>query len=161
MKINECVGYSQHLNCKGDAGGRITPSRVSVPPSKFSVYTSRFRRPPIESWELIDQRKNSQIGLKDPTNFLPKMVANCDEDPFFCGLHWISGEKWLQFPAKTFFLFLIFIQFRRRKCIIFTKLFVKLVKAAKASPHAKFYDLSTGYSQGVTNAKCSGAKGQQ
>ena len=71
------------------------------------------------------------------------MVANCGKDLFF----WSSpdfGEKWLQFPAKTFFWFLVFIQFRQRKYIIWTKLYVKLVKAAKASPHAKFYNLSTG-----------------
>ena len=49
----------------------------------------------------------------------------------------ISGE--------AFFLFSVFIQFRRRKYIISTKLFLKLVKAAKASPHAKFYNLSTEY----------------
>ena len=51
-------------------------------------------------------------------------------------------------PAKTFFLFLVFIQFRRRKYIISSKLFVKLVKAAKAYPHAKFYNLSTAYHYG-------------
>ena len=70
------------------------------------------------------------------------MVVNSAEDLFF----WSSpdfGKKWLQFPAKTFFLFLDFIQFRRSKHIISTKLFVKLVKAAKAFPHTKFYNLST------------------
>ena len=45
--------------------------------------------------------------------------------------------------------FLVFIQFWQRKYIISTKLFVKLVKAEKASPQAKFYNLSTAiqYSQ--------------
>ena len=90
----------------------------------------------------MSRGKTANQDLKDPTNFLPKMVANCSEDLFF----WSSpdfGKKCLQFPAKTLFLFLVFIQLRRRKCIISTKLFVKLVKAAKASPHAKFYNVST------------------
>ena len=116
--------------------GRVPPSRVSVPPL-------RFKRPPIESWALDNRKKNSHPGLKDPTNFLPKMVATCEED-LFC--FWSSpgfGEKCLPFLAKNFFLFFVFIQFRRRKYIISTQLFVKLVKAAKASSHAKFYNLST------------------
>ena len=72
------------------------------------------------------------------------MVASCSEDLFLFSSSPDFGEKWLQFPAKTLFLFLFFIEFRRRKCIISTKLFVKLVKAAKASSQAKFYNLSTG-----------------
>ena len=74
------------------------------------------------------------------------MVANCGEDLFF-PLFLILGKNDFNFRPKTFFLFLVFIQFQRRKYIISTKLFVKLVKAAKAYPHAKFYNLSTGYVQ--------------
>ena len=124
----------QYLNCRGNAGGRVPLSRVSFPPSRFSVPPSRFRRPPIQSWSLDDQRKNSQLGLKDPANFLPKMVANCVEDLFFCGLHLSSGKNEFNVRRRPFF---VFIQFWRRKYIISTKLFVKLVKAAK------FYNLST------------------
>ena len=51
----------------------------------------------------------------------------------------ISGEN--------FFLVLVFIQFRQRKYFISTKLFVKLVKPAKASPDAKFYNLSADYTE--------------
>ena len=97
---------TQYLNCRGDAGRRVPPSR--------------FRRPPIESLALNDQRKNSHPRLKDSTNFLRKMVANCGEDLFF----WSSfnfGDGNTSFPLS----------------------FGKLVKAAKASPHAKFYNLST------------------
>ena len=70
--------------------------------------------------------------MKHLANFLPKIVANFGEDLFF----WV------------------FIQFRRRKYsyIISTKLFVKLVKAAKASPHAKFYNLSTAVNKNVSFA---------
>ena len=87
---------------------------------------------------LDDQTKNSPPGLKDPTNFLPKMVANCGEDLFI----WSSPnfvEKTLQFSAKTCFLFFVFIQFRRRKYIISSK----VGQGCKRSPHAKFYSLST------------------
>ena len=44
--------------------------------------------------------------------------------------------------GEDLFFLLVFIQFRRRKYVISTKLFVKLVKAAKASHYAKFYNLS-------------------
>ena len=40
--------------------------------------------------------------------------------------------------GEYLFLFLVFIHFRRRKYFIFSKLFVKLVKAAKASPMQNF-----------------------
>ena len=92
------------------------------------------------------------------------MVANCGEDLFFFALHLISGKTTSISGENLFFLvfiwfrgkmtsisgedlFLVFglIQFRQRKYITSTKLFVKLVKAAKASPHAKFYNLSTVY----------------
>ena len=106
--------YNQYLNCRGEV---TPPSRFSVPnrdlasPHRdLSVLPSK-----VERW--MTRGKISQPGLKDPTNFLPKMVANCGEDLFF----WSSldfAEKRLQFPAKTFFLFLVFIQFRRRKYII-------------------------------------------
>ena len=87
-------------------------------------------------------RENSQLRQKDPTNFLPKVVANYGKNLFF-GSSPDFGEKLLQFPSKTFFLFLVFFPFRRRKYIISIKLFVKLVKAAKASHHTNFYNLST------------------
>ena len=149
----------QYLNCRGDAGGRVPPLRFSVPPS-------RFRRPPIESGVQDDQTKNSQPGLKDPTNFLPKMVANCGEDLFF-GLHLILWRKHCNFWRRPFFSFyglhLILRRkhgnFRRRPFSCFSSSFnfgdgntsfpQKLVKAAKLSPppppppQAKFYNLST------------------
>ena len=99
-----------------------------VPPSRVSVLPSRFRRPPIESWALDDQRKNSQPGLKDPTNFLPKLVANCGED-LFLRLHLISGKNDFNLRLKSF---------RQQKYIISTKRFVKLVKAAKRPPMQNF-----------------------
>ena len=54
---------------------------------------------------------------------------------FFYGLHLISGKNDVNFWRRPFFLFLSFIQFGGNG---------KLVKAAKASPHAKFYNLSIG-----------------
>ena len=41
------LASNQYLNCRGDAGGRVPPSRISVPPS-------RFRRPLIEIGALND-----------------------------------------------------------------------------------------------------------
>ena len=122
--------------------GRVPQSKVRVPPSRFSVPPSRFKRPHIWSWALDDQRRNSQPGLKDPTNFLPKMVANSGEDLFFgldlkndfnfrqrpfyfilffFGQHLISGKNDFNFRRRTFFL--VFIKFRQLKYIISTKLF--------------------------------------
>ena len=95
--IMDVTQYTQYLNYRGEAGGRVPPSRVSVPPL-------RFRCPPIESWALDNQKKNSHPGLKDPTNFLPKMVATCGEDLFF-GLHLISGKNASNFRRRTFSCF--------------------------------------------------------
>ena len=73
------------------------------------------------------------------------MMAICGEDLsfFFLVFTEFCGDNATIF-GEDLFLFLVFIQFRRRKYIISTKVFVKLVKAAKVSPHAKFYNLSTG-----------------
>ena len=69
------------------------------------------------------------------------MVANCGEDLFF-GFHLISGKMTSISGEKLFFFGLHSIS--ATEIHRFTKLFVKLVKAAKASPDAKFYNLSTG-----------------
>ena len=56
------------------------------------------------------------------------------------------GEKPLQFPAKTFFFGVHSIsatELRNSHKSTFACQ-MRLVKAAKASPHAKFYNLSTG-----------------
>ena len=59
-----------------------------------------------------------------------------------------EGETFLLL-AKTFFFVFVFIQFRRWNYIIFTKvlLHAKCVwsRLQKCPPHAKFYNLSTGY----------------
>ena len=73
-----------------------------------------------------------------------KNASTFGEDLFF--LFWSSldiGKSNFDFRQRPFPVFLVFIQFRRRKYIISTKVFVKLDKAAKASAHAKFYNLST------------------
>ena len=57
------------------------------------------------------------------------------------------GERPLQFPAKTFFFGVHSIsatELRNLQLSTFACQ-MRLVKAAKASPHAKFYNLSTGY----------------
>ena len=61
---------------------------------------------------------------------------------FFLGLHLISGKNDFNFRRRPFSCFWLFFPFRRRKYIISIKLFVKLVKAAKASHHTNFYNLS-------------------
>ena len=125
-------------------GGRVPPSRVSVSPSRFSVSPSRFRRPPIEIWALDDETITSQLAWINPTN-LAKDSPKLRWTPFF----WSSldfREKTLQFSAKTFFLV---FWFRGKNTSIagteLHKFHWSLVKAAKASPHAKFYNLCTGY----------------
>ena len=63
----------------------------------------------------------------------------------------ILGEKTLQFPAKIFFFGVHLIsatELRNLHKSAF-ECQMRLVKAAKASPHAKFYNLSTGYRGGV------------
>ena len=79
------------------------------------------------------------------------MVANCGEDLFF-GLHLISG-KMTSISGEDLFLVFGLHSISATKYIISTKLFVKLVKAAKASPHAKFYNLSTDYGPEVKRVK--------
>ena len=64
------------------------------------------------------------------------MVANCDED--FFGLHLLLWRKQCNFRRTPFSCF-VFIQFRRRKYIISTK----VGQGRKSVPHAKFYNLST------------------
>ena len=80
-------------------GGRAPSSRVSVPPLRFSVSPSRFRRPPIESSALDDQRKNFQPGLKDSANFLPKNGRKLRQRLFFC-LYLISGKNDFNFRQR-------------------------------------------------------------
>ena len=55
----------------------------------------------------------------------------------FFGLHLVLWEKHYIFGKDLFFLFLVFIQFRRRKYII--------SKASKTSLQAKFCNLNTEY----------------
>ena len=78
------VGY---LNCRGDGGGgRASPSRLSVPPS-------RFRRPPIEIWALVYERKNHLFLVgKNPKifHFGQKKPLDFGEDLFFLFFIWRS-----------------------------------------------------------------------
>ena len=117
-----------------------------------------------QDWKIlqISCRKWSQIAAKIFFWSLPDFGEKWIQFSAKTFFYWSSPdveEIWLQFPAKTLFLFLVFIQFRRQKCIIFTKLFIKLVKAAKASPHAKFYNLSTAYGA-LQNSNILTAKGK-
>ena len=57
-------------------------------------------------------------------------------------------------PGEDLFLVFGLHSISATKCIISTKLFVNWVKAANASPHAKFYNLSTSYSPGMYNGEC-------
>ena len=97
---------SQYLNCRGDAGGRVPRSRVSVPPSRLKRWMVRRKR----------------------LNFSPNF-----------------GKKPLQFPAKTFFFGVHLISATELRNLLYSTFAcqMRLVKAAKASPHAKFYNLST------------------
>ena len=143
------TSYRQYVNCRGD-GGYASPHRDWASPHRdLGVPPSRFRRPPIEIWALVDERKKN---LQNPVEYTTKSHGNSDSEEktlqvsaktFF--LHLISGEKTFQFLAKTFFFFglhlismakkthqfldsrrrllsfLVFIQFRRRRYVIFTK----------------------------------------
>ena len=62
------VAWKQCLNCRGNAGGRVPPSR--------------FRRLLIEVWARDVQTKNSQAARINP-KFRPNMVPNCGEGLFF------------------------------------------------------------------------------
>ena len=66
------------------------------------------------------------------------MVANC-QDLFFLDLYQIS-EKNTSIFGEDFFFFLVFTWFGGKATSIF--ILVVLVKAAKASPHAKFCNLT-------------------
>ena len=72
---------------------------------------------------------------------LAKKHFNFGEDLFF-GLHLVLAKKHFNFRRRPFFL--VFIQFRRRNYVIFTKVLsnAKCVwsRLQKRPPHAKFYN---------------------
>ena len=119
-------GYSQYLNCSGDAS---LHRDLDVHPSKF------------ECWVMKQSRasQDKYISYKIRSNIIP----NYGEDLFFLFLLDFR-EKTLQLSAKTFFCFFWSSpgfgektpQLRGQNYIISTK----------ASSQAKFYNLSTGYS---------------
>ena len=119
-------GYNQNLNCWGNAGVRVLPSRISVTPSKFSVPPSKFSVLPyrFERW-LVDQTKKGLSARINTTKF-GENSPKCGEEIFFA-LHSISGTQKHNFLLSAF------------------AFPMRLVKAIKASPHAKFYSLSSGY----------------
>ena len=79
---------------------------------------------------------------------LRKKHFNCWRRPFFFCSSPNFGEKRFNFRQR-FFVFLVFIQFWRRNYVIFSKVrsHANCVwsRLPKRPPHAKFYNLSTGY----------------
>ena len=118
---------SEHLHAVlklyGERGGRVPPSRFSVPHRDLGVPPSRFER-----WIIRRKRaRQHEEILQIPAEYSLKLRGKL-----------ISREKPFQLSAKTFFCNL--------HSISATESSLKyLVKAAKASPHAKFYNLSTAY----------------
>ena len=137
------------LKFYGGRGRRVPPSSLSVPPSRWSVPPSRFRRPPIEIWALIDERKKTSKVRSNIASNSAGIVIEKKKLAFFC-LHLIFGEKHFSFRRRPFFFglhlisggkthqfldsrrrllsFLVFIQFRRRNYVIFTKVQSRLQK---------------------------------
>ena len=122
----------------GVTGGRIPSSRVSIPPLRFSVPPSRF-----EHWMIRRKRASMNKSYKFRPNVVPncgeKLVSrekhfNCRRRPFFFVLHLILGKKTSIFGEDFFF----------RSSPNFGEKTKNTSKAAKVSPHAKFYNLSTG-----------------
>ena len=77
----QCTRY---LNCRGDGGKRVPPSRLSVPPSGF-------RRSPIEILEQVYGRKKL-LFLAGKTAYLKK-PSDFGEDLFFFGDHLFLAGK--------------------------------------------------------------------
>ena len=87
--------------------------------------------------------------LASPHRDLMSPHRDLDVQPFFYfGLHLISGKKHFNFSAKTFFFGLYSIAGTELLHFL-----LSLVKAAKASPHAKIYKLSTGYHRMLLNVR--------
>ena len=87
---------------------------------------------------------------------LRKKHFNCWRRPFFFCSSPNFGEKRFNFRQR-FFAFLVFIQFRRRNYVIFSKVrsHANCVwsRLPKRPPHAKFYNLSTGYKRMVARTR--------
>ena len=92
MEHSLSVGY---FNCRGNTGG-------CIPPSRFSIFQSRFGRLSVENWALDAHTNKSQPARINP-KFLPNMGPSCSEDLFF---FWSSPnfkEKHFNFRQRSFF----------------------------------------------------------
>ena len=121
LGVNYYICHLQYLNCRGDASSH------------------RDLASPLEVSSAGWTDKKEPGSTNKSHKFRPNFVPNCGEHLFFLylfiffGLHSISGTERHNFHKSTF-------PFRMR-----------LVKTAKASPHAKFYSLSTGHSSAINS----------